>query len=83
MEIEVNGLMEVLRCRIDPQLIAGGDCELIEDLVATAINQTIARGKQLHAEAVRELTGNIHVPGLEETLEKFLGAGPAKEPGKE
>jgi DNA-binding YbaB/EbfC family protein len=75
VEIEVNGLMEVLRCRIDPQLIAGGDRELIEDLVATAINQTIAKGKQLHADAVRELAGNIHLPGLEETLAKFMGTG--------
>ena len=33
VEIEVNGLMEVLRCRIDPQLIAQNDRELLEDLV--------------------------------------------------
>jgi len=75
VEIEVNGLMEVLRCHIDPELIARGDRELIEDLVATAINQTIAKGKQLHSEAVKELTGNVDMPGLNEALEKFLGAG--------
>ena len=51
VEIEINGLLEVLRCRIDPQLIAQGDRELIEDLVAAAVNQAVAKGKQLHAEA--------------------------------
>ena len=34
--IEVNGLMEVLRCRIDPQLITQNDRELLEDLVTAA-----------------------------------------------
>ena len=31
VEIEVNGLMEVLRCRIDPQLAVQNDRELLED----------------------------------------------------
>lgn len=78
VEIEVNGVMEVLRCHIDGQLIAGGDGELIEGLVATAVNQAILKGKQLHAEAVKELTGNIEVPGLENVLSKFLGQGENK-----
>lgn len=75
VEIEVNGLMEVLRCHIDQGLVAGGDRELIEDLVATAVNQAIAKGKQLHAEAVKELTGGINVPGLDDALGKFFGQG--------
>ena len=45
VEIEVNGLMEVLRCRIDPQLFAQNDRELIEDLVVAAVNQAIAQGQ--------------------------------------
>ena len=45
VEIEVNGLMEVLRCRIDPQLFAQNDRELIEDLVVAAVNQAISKGK--------------------------------------
>ena len=45
VEIEVNGLMEVLRCRIDPQLFAQNDRELIEDLVVAAVNQAIGKGK--------------------------------------
>ncbi len=32
VELEVNGLEEVLRCKIDPSLIAQGDRELLEDL---------------------------------------------------
>jgi DNA-binding YbaB/EbfC family protein len=75
VEIEVNGLMEVLRCHVDKDLIAGGDQELVEGLVAAAVNQAIAKGKQLHGEVVRELTGGLSVPGLEDALGKFLGQG--------
>jgi DNA-binding YbaB/EbfC family protein len=71
VEIEVNGLMEVLRCRIDGQLIAQGDRELIEDMVAAAVNQAAVKAKQLHAEAVKELTGGLDLPGVQEALAKL------------
>ena len=71
VEIEVNGLLEVLRCRIDQELVAQGDRELIEDLVAAAMNQAVAKGKELHAEAVKQLTGGLNLPGVQEALAKF------------
>lgn len=75
VEIEVNGLAEVLRCRIDEGLIAGGDRELIEDLVVTAVNQAMTKTKQMHAEAMQSLTGGMSLPGLDEAMEQFLGSG--------
>lgn len=75
VEIEVNGLMEVLRCHIDQQLIAQGDREMLEDLVTSAINQAIIKGKQIHAETMKELTGGIPLPGsIQDALEKFTGS---------
>lgn len=76
VEIEINGLMEVLRCRIDPQLFAQNDRELLEDLVVAAVNQAIVKGKQLHADAVRGLTGGLALPGLDEALAKLTGDVP-------
>jgi len=81
VEIEVNGLMEVLRCRIDPKLLEQNDRELIEDMVVAAVNQALSKGKQMHAEAVREMTGGSALPGaLEDALAKFAGTGEEKEP---
>ncbi|MBN1395758.1 MAG: YbaB/EbfC family nucleoid-associated protein [Pirellulales bacterium] len=75
VEIEMNGVMEALGCRIDPQLFAQNDRELIEDLVVAAVNQAIAKGKGMHAEAMREITGGIPLPGgLQEALSKFTAA---------
>jgi len=81
VEIEVNGLMEVLRCRIDPKLLEQNDRELIEDMVVAAVNQALSKGKQMHAEAVREMTGGIALPGaLDAALAKVDGPGEEKEP---
>ncbi len=73
VEVEVNGLMEVLRCTIDEQLVAQQDKELLEDLAAAAMNQAILKGKQLHSEAMKELTGGIQLPGLDEAIARFTG----------
>jgi nucleoid-associated protein EbfC len=81
VEVEVNGLLEVLHTRINPQLIQEGDRELIEDLVTAAVNQAILKAKQLHADAMKELTGGLELPGLDEALAKLgggAGEGPAK-----
>ena len=80
VEIEVNGLMEVLRCRIDPQLFGQNDREMVEDLVVAAVNQAIAKAKQMHADSLRELTGGLPLPGvINEALERFAGAEPDEE----
>ncbi len=71
--VEVNGLNEVLGCRIDQQLIDGGDRELIEDLVASAVNQALIKAKELHAEAMQSLTGGMQLPGLDEAMKKMMG----------
>ena len=49
IEVEVNGLGEVLSCKIDPKLIEQGDVEMIEDLLPAAFNQAHAKSKELHA----------------------------------
>lgn len=77
VEVELNGLLEVLRCSIEPKLIEQGDRELLEDLVIAAVNQAIANGRQLHVEAMREITGGLELPGVQEAIEKFAGMGPS------
>ena len=82
VEIEINGLLEVLQCRIDEQLISQGDGELIEDLVTAAMNQAVTKGKQLHTDAMKELTGGLEIPGVQEALAKLTGTEPSEESDK-
>lgn len=73
VELEVNGMEEVLSCKIDPSLLSTGDRELLEDLICAAANQAIGKAKQLHADAMRNLAGGISLPGLDDALSKMAG----------
>ena len=73
VEVEVNGLGEVLRVKIDPSLVERGDREMIEDLLPSAINQAVAKAKQLHADAMKSMTEGLNLPGLDEALSQIMG----------
>jgi DNA-binding YbaB/EbfC family protein len=77
--VEVNGIGEVLSCRIDPSLVSQGDREMIEDLLPGAINQALGKAKQLHAEAVKSMAQGLEMPGLNEMLSQLGGGEPSKE----
>jgi len=79
VEVDVNGLGEALAVRIDPSLIVKGEREMIEDLLPAAINAAQAKAKQLHAEAMQSLAGDMSIPGLGEALTQ-LGGGTIEGP---
>jgi hypothetical protein len=68
VEVDANGLGEVLRVRLDPKLFENPDREMIEDLIPAAANQAIAKSRQLHADAVKSLAEDIDLPALNEAL---------------
>jgi nucleoid-associated protein EbfC len=75
IEVDMNGLAEVLAVRIDPELVAKGDREMIEDLLPAAYNSAHQRAKQLHAEALQQITGDLQIPGINEAISN-LGENP-------
>ena len=77
VEVEVNGLGEVLRLSIDPSLVERGEREMIEDLVPAAMNQALAKSKQLHVEAMQSMTEGLNLPGLSEAISQITGEGQA------
>lgn len=74
VEVEVNGLGDVLAVRIEPSLFEKGEREMIEDLLPAAINAAQAKAKQMHAEAMQSLAGGLSIPGLSDALQQ-LGGG--------
>lgn len=73
VEVEVNGLQEVLACRIDRQLLAQNDAELLEDLICGAVNDAVNKSKQLHAETLKSMTGGLELPGLDDMISRMSG----------
>lgn len=60
--VRASGRLEVLSVRIDPKLLADGDCELLEDLVLAATNQALTKAREAAAEHLQSATGNMPLP---------------------
>jgi hypothetical protein len=71
VEVEANGLGQIVRVTLDPALVERRDREMLEDLIPSATNLALAKAKQLHAEALRGLTGGMNLPGLDDMLTKL------------
>jgi nucleoid-associated protein EbfC len=68
IEVDANGLGEVLAVRIDPSLIEKRDREMLEDLLPAAINAAQQKAKELHAQSMQSLAGGFNLPGLSDAL---------------
>ena len=73
VEVEVNGLGQVLRLTIDPSLVEMKDRELLEDLIPAATNQALTKAKEMHAEVIKDLASGMNLPGLDEAMAKVTG----------
>jgi hypothetical protein len=61
----VNGKLMVQKVRIDPQVLAEQDAGMLEDLVVAAVRAAQTEAAQAAAEAMKELTGGMNLPGME------------------
>lgn len=75
IEVDVNGLAEVLAVRIDPSLIEKRDREMIEDLLPAAFHAAQQKARQMHAEAMQSITGGLQLGGLEDAIAQLSGGG--------
>lgn len=60
----VNGRLELVRLEIEPAALAGGDVEMLQDLVIAAVNQAIRSAQQQMADEMSKLTGGLKLPGM-------------------
>ena len=71
VHVRMNGKKEVLRLRIEPTALgsSAGDIELLEDLIAAAINEAGRRADEAAKSSVAGMMGNLtaglNLPGLE------------------
>ena len=51
--------------------LPGGDREMIEDLLPAAFNAAHAKAKEMHQQAMQEITSDLNLPGIEEAIAKL------------
>ena len=63
VKVKMTGRHDVREVHIDPALFADSDRELIEDLVASAVNDAVRRVESKIKEKFSGLTSGIPLPG--------------------
>ncbi len=62
--VTANGAMELVKIVIDPEVIKGGDTDMVQDLVLAATNDSLRKAREMMANEMKSLTGGLNVPGL-------------------
>ena len=62
--VRMNGKHEILGITIKPEAVDPDDIEMLEDLVAAAVNATVKQVDETAEAAVGKLTGGLNIPGL-------------------
>ena len=60
----VNGRLQLLALRIDPEVLKSQDLDMVQDLVIAAVNQGIKSAQEMMAEEMKKITGGLKIPGL-------------------
>jgi DNA-binding YbaB/EbfC family protein len=64
VRITITGAQEVRAVEIDPGAVDPDEVEMLQDLVMTAVNDAIARSKELERERMASIAGGMGLPGM-------------------
>lgn len=62
--VMANGKAEVLRIKIEPQVVDPDDVEMLEDLILAGVNEALRKAQEMVADEMSKLTGGMKIPGL-------------------
>lgn len=63
VEATVNGSRQLVKVKLDQEVVDPEDVEMLEDLIVAAVNEAIGRADEESASAMSKLTGG-GMPGL-------------------
>lgn len=64
VNIRISGKKEILSVKIDPTVVTPDDVEMLEDLLAAAVNEAIRLVEDTNEQEMSKLTGGLNLPGL-------------------
>lgn len=71
VKVEVTGEQTISAVHIESHLLEGGDRELLEDLLAAAVNQGLQHAREAAALEMSSLADGLGIAGLGEALSRF------------
>ena len=64
VKVVANGDMTVDSIVIDPEAVDPEDVEMLQDMVAAAVNEALRGGSEISSQRLNAATGGLNIPGL-------------------
>ncbi|MGA2192578.1 MAG: YbaB/EbfC family nucleoid-associated protein [Nitrospirota bacterium] len=62
--VVANGKMEVISVKIEKDAVDQGDIEMLQDLVAAAVNEALKKAQDMMSDEMGKVTGGLGLPGM-------------------
>lgn len=64
VKVIVNGKFEIVSLKIEKEVVNPEDVEMLQDLIAAAINEGIRKSQEMQSTEMTKITGGLSIPGL-------------------
>lgn len=64
VSVKITGKREIKKITIKPEAVDPEDVEMLEDLVAAAVNEAIRKVDEVSSSEMEKVTGGLNMPGL-------------------
>jgi hypothetical protein len=64
VSVVVNGKYEIVSLKIEKEVVNPEDIEMLQDLIAAAINEGIRKAQEMAASEMGKITGGLNIPGF-------------------
>ncbi|HIC86477.1 MAG TPA: YbaB/EbfC family nucleoid-associated protein [Desulfobacterales bacterium] len=62
--VVINGRQELVSIKIEPEVIDPQDPEMLQDLIMAAVNEAMARAKEMVNQEMAKLTKGLNLPNI-------------------
>jgi len=64
VQVLVNGKFEIVSLKIEKDVVNPEDVEMLQDLIAAAVNEGIRKSQEMASQEMAKITGGLAIPGL-------------------
>jgi DNA-binding YbaB/EbfC family protein len=64
VRVVVNGKFEIVSLKIEKEVVNPEDIEMLQDLIAAAVNEGIRKSQEMASSEMGKITGGLNIPGL-------------------
>jgi len=64
VSVKMNGNNQLISIQVDPEVFAGGDKEMLQDLIIAAVNEAARKVEETLNSQLGNMAGGMKIPGL-------------------